>query len=47
LRGHAASLADGSVQGPHGSSVIKGGMTVLLVARHDEVQKTLALLVGK
>ena len=38
---------DGSVQGPRGSSVIKGGMTVLLVARRDEVAKTLALLIGK
>jgi trk system potassium uptake protein TrkA len=38
--------ADGSVQGPRGSSLILGGMTVLLVARRDEVQKTLALLIG-
>jgi len=38
---------DGSVQGPRGSSLITGGMTVLLVARRDEVAKTLALLIGK
>jgi trk system potassium uptake protein TrkA len=38
--------SDGTVQGPRGSSVIHGGMTVLLVARRDEVQKTLALLIG-
>jgi len=39
--------ADGSVQGPRGASVIGGGMTVLLVARRDEVKRTLALLIGK
>jgi trk system potassium uptake protein TrkA len=39
--------ADGSVQGPRGASVISGGMTVLLVARRDEVKRTLALLIGK
>lgn len=38
---------DGSVEGPRGSSVIAGGMTVLLVARRDEVAKTLTLLIGK
>jgi len=38
---------DGSVQGPRGSSLITGGMTVLLVARRDEVAKILALLIGK
>jgi trk system potassium uptake protein len=38
---------DGSVEGPRGASVIDGGMTVLLVARRDEVKKTLALLIGK
>jgi trk system potassium uptake protein len=37
---------DGSVQGPRGSSLITGGMTVLVVARRDEVKKTLALLIG-
>jgi len=37
---------DGSVQGPRGSSRILGGMTVLLVARRDEVERTLALLIG-
>jgi trk system potassium uptake protein TrkA len=39
--------ADGSVQGPRGASVISGGMTVLLVARRDEVKRTLALLIRK
>jgi len=37
--------ADGSVNGPRGSSLITGGMTVLLVARRDELKKTLALLI--
>lgn len=36
---------DGSVEGPRGGSVIRGGMTVLIVARRDEVTKTLALLI--
>ncbi len=37
--------ADGSVEGPRGGSEITGGMTVLLVARRDEVKQTLALLI--
>jgi trk system potassium uptake protein TrkA len=36
---------DGTVQGPRGASVIKGGMTVLIVALRNEVQPTLALLI--
>jgi trk system potassium uptake protein TrkA len=36
---------DGSVESPRGASVIRGGMTVLIVARRDEVKKTLALLI--
>jgi len=38
---------DGSVQGPRGASVIVGGMTVLIVALRNEVQKTLNLLIEK
>ena len=38
---------DGSVEGPRGASVIHGGMTVLLVARRDEVKKILALLMDR
>jgi len=36
---------DGSVQSPRGASVIKGGMTVLIVALRNEVRQTLALLI--
>jgi trk/ktr system potassium uptake protein len=38
---------DGTVQGPRGASVIRGGMTVLIVALRNEVQPTLALLIEK
>ena len=38
---------DGSVQGPRGASIIKGGMTVLIVALRNEVRPTLALLIEK
>ncbi|MEI9938798.1 MAG: TrkA family potassium uptake protein [Pseudomonadota bacterium] len=38
---------DGSVQGPRGASVIRGGMTVLIVALRNEVKQTLALLIEK
>ena len=38
---------DGSVQGPRGASVIKGGMTVLIVALRNEVTSTLDLLIEK
>lgn len=38
---------DGSVEGPRGASVIRGGMTVLIVARRDEVKRTLALLIER
>ena len=38
---------DGSVQGPRGSAVIRGGMTVLLVTRRDELANAVALLIGK
>ena len=38
---------DGTVEGPRGHSVIRGGMTVLIVALRDEVKKTLALLIEK
>ncbi len=38
---------DGSVEGPRGHSVIRGGMTVLIVALRDEVKRTLALLIEK
>jgi trk system potassium uptake protein TrkA len=30
--------ADGTVEGPRGASIIQGGMTVLLVARRDELR---------
>lgn len=39
--------ANGSVEGPRGASVIRGGMTVLIVALRDQVTATLALLIGK
>jgi trk system potassium uptake protein len=38
---------DGSVQGPRGASVIRGGMTVLIVALRNEVKQTLTLLIEK
>jgi trk system potassium uptake protein TrkA len=38
--------ADGSVQGPRGSSVVHVGTTVLLVARADEVARTVKTLTG-
>ncbi|MES1174995.1 MAG: TrkA family potassium uptake protein [Myxococcales bacterium] len=38
---------DGTVEGPRGASVIRGGMTVLIVALRDEVKRTLALLIEK
>jgi trk system potassium uptake protein TrkA len=38
---------DGSVEGPRGQSVIRGGMTVLIVALRDEVKRTLSLLIEK
>ena len=38
---------DGTVEGPRGASVIRGGMTVLIVALRDEVKQTLALLIEK
>ncbi len=36
---------DGTVEGPRGASVVRGGMTVLIVALRDEVKRTLALLI--
>jgi trk system potassium uptake protein len=36
---------DGSVQAPRGASVIRGGMTVLIVARRAAVKEALALLI--
>ena len=33
--------ADGTVEGPRGSSVVIGGATVLLVARRDELSRTI------
>ena len=36
---------DGTVEGPRGASVIRGGMTVLIVALRHEVKKALALLI--
>ncbi|MEO8902331.1 MAG: TrkA family potassium uptake protein [Polyangiaceae bacterium] len=39
--------ANGSVEGPRGASVLRGGMTVLIVARRDQVKETLALLIRK
>ena len=38
---------DGSVEGPRGASIVRGGMTVLIVALRDEVKQTLALLIEK
>jgi trk system potassium uptake protein len=32
---------DGTVEGPRGSSVVKGGVVVLLVARRDELRRTI------
>jgi trk system potassium uptake protein TrkA len=34
-------LPDGVIEGPRGNSVVRGGMTVLLVARHDELTPTI------
>jgi trk system potassium uptake protein len=33
--------ADGAIEGPRGNSVVRGGMTVLLVARRDELARTI------
>jgi trk system potassium uptake protein TrkA len=38
---------DGSVEGPRGASVIRGGMTVLIVALRNEVKAALSLLIDK
>jgi hypothetical protein len=38
--------ADGTVEGPRGSSVIQEGTTVLLVARMDEVAPAVKVLTG-
>ncbi|HMJ16342.1 MAG TPA: TrkA family potassium uptake protein [Polyangiaceae bacterium] len=38
---------DGTVEGPRGSSIVQGGSTVLLVARRDELARTIDFLGGK
>ena len=39
--------ADGSVEGPRGSSIVQGGTIVLLVARRDELARTIDFLGAK
>jgi trk system potassium uptake protein TrkA len=38
--------ADGTVEGPRGSSVVAGGATVLLVARRAELKRTIDFFMG-
>lgn len=37
---------DGTVEGPRGSSIVSAGMTVLLVARRDELRRTIEYVIG-
>ena len=38
--------ADGTVEGPRGSSIVHGGMTVLLVARRAELARTIDFMMS-
>jgi trk system potassium uptake protein TrkA len=40
-------LPNGAVEGPRGSSVVQGGISVLLVARRSEVSRTIDFFIGK